>query len=232
MKILAVISLTWCACSGAHAEAIYKSAEQYVASRTKSNIPEGKFEGSIENYICHVSFYPKYRGCRVGSLSHQPGISRVFGMLQSIPEKTGFIFILEPDGNGLLHVAVESQPFKIPDGYPVFAVEELRADANDRFHVQFTYGSPSMPNSAIYRFKLIKNQWRVTGLDHSELMRCDDDSVGTGNRYSANFLTGTVLIEEFKNCKSVESKKYQSVFPKFLLLNFVPIDAKYMLTVQ
>jgi hypothetical protein len=223
MRSLALVLLLMLS-SPALADENYSSVEQYIDNVTK---------GLIENYDCHISAdYPKYRGCSLGSPEHKPNISRVFGMLVSQSDGSGFVFVLEPNGDGLFNLIGKSRPFTKDDLYMV-GVEGLIADSNDRFHIQYSSGSLGQPNTNTYRFKLINGQWRITGLDHNTLARCNDSDgsefTGEGSSYSANFLTGDVLIKEFNNCKLVASNKTKKKFPIFLLSDFTPLDERYEL---
>lgn len=224
MRSLALVSLLMLS-SSVLADETYSSVEQYIDNVTK---------GHIENYDCHVSAdYPKYRGCSLGSFEHNPSISRVFGMLISQSDgSAGLVFVLEPNSGGLFNVVGKSRPFT-KDDFSMVRVEELIADTNDRFHIQFSSGSLGEPNTDVYRFKLINGQWRITGLDHNTLARCNDkdgsEFTGEGSSYSANFLTGDVITKEFNNCELVASNKTKKKFPIFLLSDFIPLDEKYEL---
>ncbi len=149
MKICATLAFLFLS-SVAHSEEGYRTVEQYI---------DRVMNGAVEAYTCHVSSgYPKYRGCSLGSLERVPGISRVFGILQVNADQAGFIFVLEPHGEESIHVAAKSHPFTMSEHRlrGVFAVEALNADADDRFHIQFTSGSMGRPDSDIYRFKPAK----------------------------------------------------------------------------
>lgn len=152
------------------------------------------------------------------------------GILESKSDSSSFVFVLAPKQNGQYYLAEKSLPFSQLDGYAI-GVEELSVESNGRFHIQFTSftrGTAARPDSDIYRFKLIKGKWRVAEIDHRTLARCDDGSIGDGDSYSANFLTGKLLIKKFKNCKAVATKKHWAKFPVFQLVDFVPLDSKYM----
>lgn len=165
---------------------------------------------SVTSYIKEAE-----RECRVWSDHTTSG--RVFGACLST--ERGNLFILEPTTNGFL--SKESKHFTTES---IWGIEELSADANDRFHIDFVSGRMSTPTHDLFRFKLIKGRWRVIGVDRSTSDRCSDNSIGEGSSYSANLLTGKVVVMTYKDCKYASTKEKRLRFHPVFWESFDPED--------
>jgi hypothetical protein len=119
--------------------------------------------------------------------------------------ESGFLFILE-EQNGRFS-AKESKPFRVEPASLRYGwgIENFVADSSESFHFQTTSGSASMPDSDVFRFKLLNGQWILSGHDHRTLTRCPDGSIDAGSSYSINFLTNNVRIEVRSDCRHVKS---------------------------
>ena len=219
-KILALASLLLC--SLARADIAYQSVEEFI---------ESEFARGAKFDLCHVSSdYPTSQRCSVGTTESQAR-PIVAGLLASRSEGTAFVFVLTRHTGNHYHLTEKSAPFpfgQLADRW--IGVEALSVEANDRFRIQFKSnprGLPDRPNSDLYRFKAIDGQWRVIGLDHSGVARCDDASYGDGDSYSANFVTGKVLIGKVKDCQPTAVETHRVRFPAFKLSDFVPLDSRH-----
>jgi hypothetical protein len=219
-KILALASLLLC--SLARADIAYQSVEEFI---------ESEFARGAKFDLCHVSSdYPTSQRCSVGTTESQAR-PIVAGLLASRSEGTAFVVVLTRHTGNHYHLTEKSAPFpfgQLADRW--IGVEALSVEANDRFRIQFKSnprGLPDRPNSDLYRFKAIDGQWRVIGLDHSGVARCDDGSYGDGDSYSANFVTGKVLIGKVKDCQSTAVETHRVRFPAFKLSDFVPLDSRH-----
>jgi hypothetical protein len=180
----------------------------------------GAKDGS--NASCHVSTnYPSLRGCGIGDL--QSSRPRLFGIFLLPGIEQGYLFIVERTKAG--YIVKESNRFNV-DPRVVWGINEMRADADDRFHIDLQYGKASTPTDDVYRFKLINGQWRVTGRDHSTMDRCSDKSIGPGTGYSANFLTGKVVVVTYEDCEYVRKTTHHLKFPPISWESFDPFDSR------
>lgn len=184
-------------------EGVYPSLSAYVA-RALGRLPEG--------YTCAISpTDPDAKGCRGSSSASAQASERTFGMFytSSAASESGFLFIAEKHGETLS--VKESHPFHVEVGAMRYGwgVEDFEADSGDSFHWQTTSGSASMPDTDVYRFKLIDGQWLLSGHDHRTLSRCLDGSIGVGNSYSINFLTRKVRIEFRQDCRRMKATEHQ-----------------------
>ena len=196
-----IIVLLYCLLlsSAAGAGEIYESVAAYLAAATK-DYPNGQYS------------------------ENKDGISRVFGFVRGPTEdigvSVGFIFVLERVAEGY-RVEMQSEVFEMRD---FLGVNELEADTNTRFHIDILSGRMSVPTSDNYRFGLVKGEWRVTGLDRSTMERCSDGSIGVGDSFSANFLTGAVKYKHAIGCRSARRSHKKKFFPPFPLSRFSPLD--------
>lgn len=197
---------------------VYPTLSAYMG-KTLSRLPEG--------YICAISpGNHDVKGCRGSSLSRVVDMGRTFGMFytSSALSESGFLFIAEKHGETLS--VKESRPFHVDAGAMRYGwgVEDFEADSSDSFHWQTTSGSASMPDSDVYRFKLIDGQWLLSGHDHRTLSRCSDGSIGDGNSYSINFLTHKVRTEFRQDCKHVKAIERQLATHPIPWASFDPSD--------
>lgn len=198
MRIIALLCCLLLS-SAAGADEIYASVAAYLAATTK-DYPDGQYSESKD------------------------GISRVFGFV-SAPTKdigvsAGFIFVLQRVAEGY-RVEMQSEVFEMGD---FLGVNELEADTSTRFHIDVLSGHMSVPTADSYRFGLVKGEWRVTGLDRSTSERCSDGSIGVGDSFSANFLTGAVKYKHTIDCRSARHSHKKKFFPPFPLSHFSPLD--------
>lgn len=184
-------------------EPLYPSAASYIEATLK-RMPGG--------YVCAISpSNASTKGCsRIGE-PRSEAMSRSFGIVykSSSSSESGFLFILE-EVNGKLS-AKESKPFKVEADAMRYGwgIENFVADSSESFHFQTTSGSASMPDSDVFRFKLLNGQWTLSGHDHKTLSRCTDGSIDAGSSYSINFLTNKARIEVRHDCKHVKSIERQ-----------------------
>lgn len=167
---------------------------------------------------CYVSSSPtRPRGCRMSDVpSSRP---RVFGAFLLDGVSRGYLFIIQRTSSGF---SVEESNRFSTEG--VWGLDEMGADSDDRFHINFQHGSASTPTHDVYRFKLIGGQWRVVGRDHSTMEYCSDGGIGSGTKYSANYLTGKVVATIRKDCKYIRMKVHRVRFPPFHWETFDPFD--------
>lgn len=123
-------------------------------------------------------------------------------------------------------MATESTHFSVGQrrfGYG-FGVEAIMVDAPDRFHVQFTCGSASVPNSDVIRFIWRDNAWWIAGRDFSTLARCADGSIDRSSRYSVNYLTERAVATLYDGCRFHKTVKVSLhvMLPRFQ--GFDPLD--------
>lgn len=129
-------------------------------------------------------------------------------------------------GRGSRHAMTESAHFSIGQGrfgYG-FGVEAIVVDAPDRFHVQFTYGSASVPNSDVIRFVWRDSAWRIAGRDFSTLARCADGSIDTSSRYSVNYLTKRAVATLYDGCRLRKTVRASLHAMPPTLQGFDPLD--------
>lgn len=200
-------------------EALYPTVSAYI-ERTLKKMPDG--------YVCAISpSNASTRDCtRIGE-SRSDNISRTFGIFykSSALSESGFLFIID-EHDGMFSVK-ESQPFKVEASTMRYGwgVENFVADSSDSFHFQTTSGSASMPDSDIFRFKLLNGQWILSGHDHKTLSRCPDESIDVGSSYSINFLTSKVRVEIRNDCKHVKTIERQLATPPLPWTSFDPSDS-------
>lgn len=192
--------------SAAGADEIYVSVAAYLDAATKS--------------------YPRDHTSSWTSQFSQSkdGISRVFGFVRVPAEEirvtNGFIFVLDRVANGY-RVEVQSEAFEMRD---FLGVNEVAADTNTRFHIGVLAGRMSVPTADTYRFGLVKGEWRVTGHDRSTSERCSDGSIGSGDSFSANFLTGDVKYRHMIDCGEAGRSHKKKLFPPIPLSHFLSLD--------
>jgi hypothetical protein len=127
---------------------------------------------------------------------------------------------------GSERTAAESTHFSVGQGrfgYG-FGVEAIVVDAPDRFHVQFTYGSASVPNSDVIRFIWLDNAWWIAGRDFSTLARCADGSIDTSSRYSVNYLTKRAVATLYDGCRFHKTVRASLHAMPPTLQGFDPLD--------
>lgn len=127
---------------------------------------------------------------------------------------------------GSRRAVTESAHFSIGQGrfgYG-FGVEAIVVDAPDRFHVQFTYGSASVPNSDVIRFVWRDSAWRIAGRDFSTLARCADGSIDTSSRYSVNYLTKRAVATLYDGCRLRKTVRASLHTMPPTLQEFDPLD--------
>lgn len=203
MKLPASIALSWILLTPAciAGPATFDSVQAYQAS-----LPAGtQFETATEE------------GAQAG---------RVFGIGLNPSDGSGRLFILERrDGR---FVATESQPFGFSQwqGGLGLVVNGITIDGPDRFHLSLAYGNSGTPNSDTFRFKKIGPRWRLTGRDHGSTASCSDASIGSGDGYSVNYLTGKIVLDRFKDCRQLKPRMKQASFPAFDWADFDPFDPK------
>jgi hypothetical protein len=193
-------------------EAIYPNLSAYI-EKTLKKMPNG--------YIFAISTNNAYtKDFTAISMKNRENINRAFGIFYKSSDlsESGFLFIIEKHGDAIY--AKESQPFKVDAGAMRYGwgVENFSADSSDSFHFKTTSGSASMPDSDIFRFKLINGQWILSGHYHKTLSRCPDGSIDDGNSYSINFLTSKVRIEIRNDCKHVKTIERQLTTPPLVIL--------------
>jgi len=144
----------------------------------------------------------------------------------SAAAESGFLFVLEQH-DGMLS-AKESQPFEVEASTMRYgwAIENFVADTSESFHFQTTSGSASMPDSDIFRFKLLNGQWILSGHDHKTLARCPDESIDYGSSYSINFLTSKVRIDVRIDCKHIKTAEHQLTVHPLPWTSFSPSDPR------
>lgn len=123
-------------------------------------------------------------------------------------------------------IATESKHFSISServGYG-FGVDGIVEEAPDRFHVQFTYGNAGTPTSDTFRFVLRSGKWRTSGRDRHTMAACGDGSIGVGESYSIDYLTGKVLIDEYRQCRYLKVTEGNTKKQHVWLSQFDPFD--------
>ena len=125
-------------------------------------------------------------------------------------------------------IATESKHFSVSSERVRygFGVENIVDDALDRFHVQFTYGDAGTPTSDIFRFIFKKGKWRASGRDHDTTAECGDGSIGDGSKYSINYLTGRVIIDDYNQCRPLKTMKRNIEVSPVWLSQFDPFDSR------
>ena len=120
----------------------------------------------------------------------------------------------------------ESRHFAIDLGKVGYGlgVDAIVIDSQDRFHIQFTYGNASIPISDTYRFSFRTGRWYVSGRDYRTLSRCTDGSIDDSSRYSIDYLTGSVIVNNFRQCKSYNTKRYSVKTRQVTLAQFDPFE--------
>lgn len=163
---------------------------------------ENRANKSATSYSCSIA--PRQTDSHVCSsepTSQDIDTDRIFGVFYSKSDNSGYLFIAKKFNKSLS--VMESNPFHIDytDAEYGWSVERIVAESKDRFYIQTTSGSASMPNSDVFRFKLANGKWVLSGHDHSTLQRCPDDSIDNGDRYSINFLTKKIIIDKYRDCR-------------------------------
>ena len=141
--------------------------------------------------------------------------------LTSADESYGQLFMLRKTDPGRYEVTASSKRFASSRG-PHHYVEIVQATGLDRFSIQFNSHSRCGIGREIFRFALVRDIWRVSGVDRYEP---DDVSCNVNfdsMHYSANFLTGDVLITKFRNGNAARTEKHRRKFPQYLLADFNP----------
>lgn len=139
---------------------------------------------------------------------------------------SGTAWIVVVRRGGSKRAVMESAHFLIGQGrfgYG-FGVDAIVVDAPDRFHIQFTYGSASAPNSDIFRFAWRDSAWRVVGRDFSTMARCADGSIDTSSHYSANYLTHRAVATLYKGCQVNKTVRASLHVIPLTLQGFDPLD--------
>ncbi len=198
---------------GAHGSigATYATVEQYVMQMTG---------GDLKRYICNVTSDDPPCGARRRGDTSKP--ARVFGMLISESDASGFIFVLKRKDDGQFQLEATSSTFEAPQhrGGGI-GVEEFAADGDDRFHVQFSSGGWGSPTSDVYSFQLVRAQWRVGSHSSWYTMECTDE-IGVGGASFQDYLAGEVTITTYDDCKHPKRKKSKDATPAPLLTDFAP----------
>ncbi|MFK2891056.1 hypothetical protein [Dyella flagellata] len=197
---------------------LYTDVSAYVESTLKK-LPTG--------YQCVISpNNSDIKQCTGFSAARSENINRTFGIFYKASDlsESGFLFIIEKHRENIS--VMESQPFQADASAMRYGwgVENFVADSNESFHFQATSGSASMPDSDIFRFKLVEGEWILSGHDHKTLSGCTDGSIGNGNSYSINFLTKNTLIEFRNDCKRVKTIERPLATHPIPWASFTPSD--------
>lgn len=198
---------------------LYPTIAEYI-DNTFKKLPAG--------YTCVMApNNDEVHNCGSSYALKDKSISRTFGIFYtaSALSESGFMFII--DRHNEMFSVIESHPFHVNASGMRYgwAIEAFVADSNDSFHFQTTSGSASMPDSDVFRFKIINDQWALTGHDHSTLSRCPDGSIDHWNSYSINFLTRKSLVEVRHECKYVKTIERQLAVHPLPWAGFDPSDS-------
>lgn len=204
--------------SGSNEKTLYPTVSAYIKSLFKE-MPVG--------YTCVTSqSYKELKGCIGFSAPRSKDIKRIFGIFYKASDlsESGFLFIIEKHLDA--YSVMESRPFQVDASAMRYGwgIENFVADSNESFHFQTTSGSASMPDSDIFRFKLVDRQWILSGHDHKTLSRCPDGSIDNGNSYSINFLTKKAIIEFRNDCKDAKIIERQLATHPIFFSSFSPSD--------
>lgn len=139
------------------------------------------------------------------------------------------IFVLHKTVDGKYIANAVSKEFEYGGTNGRAYVEVVEPIGRNSFYIQLNERSVCGVYVYKFTFKLIKNEWRVVGLDHSDSVCNNDSEIGLTPSYekSMNFLTGKFIVKTYKLGKLAGTKTLMKSFPVYLLEKFDPINTDY-----
>lgn len=142
-------------------------------------------------------------------------------------ERQALLFVLDLHDDGRMQEILRSATFDFSDPSARTDIEIVESHGNQRFSLQVNARSACGVYVSVYRFALIRGEWRVTGLDTSEPACGPQQQIEPGTEVSRNFLSGKHITREFRRAKVLRTDIHQHPYPVFPLQNFAIFDRRY-----